>query len=145
MEEILIILGVLIAIGAIVGVINLIITILSAIPVWVYVLLGILVIAYVTLSCLGHAPEDETARWWNGLSLNRRIRIRKACWKAVAGLFLLFLAQYFPVTILSGIGIVLALHWVVHCFARWRQPSEPKVVDAEIVMPQLEFDPNRPL
>ena len=142
MEEILIVLFIIFAIGV---VLNLIITILSAIPVWVYVLLGILVIAYVTLSCLGHAPDDEIARWWNGLSLNRRIRIRKAFWKALAGLFLLFLAQYFPVTILSGIGIVLALHWVIHCFIRGRQPSEPKVVDAEIVMPQLEFDPNRPL
>ena len=142
MEEILIVLVVIFAIGVI---LKLIITILSAIPVWVYVLLGILVIAYMTLSCLGHAPDDEIARWWNGLSLNRQIRIRKACWKAVTGLFLLFLAQYYPVTILSGIGIVLALRWVAHRVARWRQHSEPKVVDAEIVMPQLEFDPNRPL
>ena len=38
----------------------------------------------------------------------------QACWRALAGLVLLALAEHFPVVILSGIGVVLAIRLTVH-------------------------------
>ena len=110
----LIVILALLAIGIIKAIVEAIVLFFASIPIWIYILVfGLLATYWILLLC-GHEPVDEARRWWNGLPYNRRTNIRKACWKALAGLVLLALAEYFPVIILTGVGLVLAIRWAAH-------------------------------
>ena len=108
----------LVAFCVIKAVVEAIILFFASIPIWIYILVFGLLATYWILSLCGHEPVHEVRRWWKGLSAGRRTNIRKACWRALAGLVLLALAEHFPVVILSGIGVVLAIRWAAHRLIR---------------------------
>ena len=104
----------LLAIGIIKAIVEAIVLFFASIPIWIYILVFGLLAAYWILRIYGHEPVYEATRWWQGLSDSRRTDIRKASWRALIGLVLLALAEHFPVKILSGVGLVLAVRWAAH-------------------------------